>query len=82
MPFALKSTDKARAHLSEASKKFREMIQALKGSLPKSSASEPTVKLATILSEGLDELHTHGLSTWAAITNTEQMATLAAARVE
>ena len=82
MPFALKSTDEARAHLLEASKKVRERIQALKGSLPKSSASEPTIKLATILSDGMDDLRTQHLSTWSAITNTEHTATLAAAGVD
>ena len=54
MPFLLKSTPEARAHLNETSKKVRERIMAIKGALPKGPMADPVAKLATTVEEVVD----------------------------
>ena len=74
MPFLLKSTEEARAHLNEASRKVIERVNAIKGALPKGPESEPISKLATLVGEGLDDIHSQQHTTWNAVAAAEENA--------
>ena len=74
MPFLLKSTEEARAHLNEASRKVMDRVKAIKGALPKGPESEPISKLATLVGEGLDDIHSKQHTTWNAVAAAEERA--------
>ena len=74
MPFLFKSTEEARAHLNEASRKVMERVNAIKGALPKGPESEPISKLATLVGEGLDDIHSQQHTTWNAVAAAEERA--------
>ena len=82
MPFLLKSTEEARAHLNEASRKVMERVNAIKGALPKGPESEPISKLATLVGEGLDDIHSQQHTTWNAVAAAEERANLAFAKAD
>ena len=67
MPFLLKSTVEARTHLSEASRKVRQRIAALKGAAPKGASGEAILNLAQTVEDGMDDIHTQTHSTWEAL---------------
>ena len=74
MPFLLKSTPEARAHLNETSKKVRERIMAIKGALPKGPMADPVAKLATTVEEVVEDLQTQNHSQWEALGKVDEAA--------
>ena len=82
MPFLLKSTEEARAHLNEASRKVMDRVKAIKGALPKGPESEPISKLATLVGEGLDDIHSQQHTTWNAVAAAEERANEAFAKAD
>ena len=82
MPFLLKSTEEARAYLNEASRKVMERVNAIKGALPKGSESEPISKLATLVGEGLDDIHSQQHTTWSAVAAAKERANQALTKAD
>ena len=82
MPFLLKSTKEARAYLNETSRKVMERVNAIKGTLPKGPESEPISKLATLVGEGLDDIHSQQHTTWSAVAAAEERANQALTKAD